>query len=109
MGFKEIAFQDIRKVFLNLEEFGEEHVVDGKRLTVMIDGSEVIERSKMQTEKGRIDGIYKKQIVLYISVSSFGPMPAIGRILSLDGASYRVMDAVNEGGVYSITLGAMKA
>lgn len=109
MGFKEIAFQDIGNVFLNPDEFGEEHIVDGKKKTVMIDGNEVIERSKMQTEKGRIDGIYKKQIVLYISVSSFGPMPAIGRILSLDGASYRVMDAVNEGGVYSITLGAMKA
>ena len=96
MGFKDILYQDIGNVFLNPEEFGEFHQVDGEQMPVIIDGNEVTER-------------YKKQIVMYVSVSSFGPMPAIGRILRLDSSSYRVEDVINEGGVYSITLGAVRA
>ena len=109
MGFKDVIRQDIANVFLDPEEFGEKHQVDGKTMTVVIDGNEVIERSKKQSEKGRIDGIYEKQIVMYVSVSEFGLMPAIGRQLRLDNSLYRISDAVNEGGIYSITLGAMRS
>ncbi len=109
MEFKDILCQDIGNVFLNPEEFGEIHQVDGEQMPVIIDGNEVTERSKKQIEKGRIEGIYEKQIVMYVSVFRFGPMPAIGRILRLDSSSYRVEDAINEGGIYSITLGAVRA
>ena len=109
MGFKDILYQDIGNIFLNPEEFGELHQVDGERMAVIIDGNEVTERSKKQTEKGRIEGVYEKQIVMYVSASKFGPMPAIGRVLRLDSSSYRVEDVINEGGVYSITLGAVRS
>lgn len=109
MGFKELAFQDIQNVFLNPDEFGEKHVIDGKQMTVIVDGMEVVERSKKQIEKGRIDGIFEKQILLYVSRNEFGSLPAIGRALKLDKGTYRVEDAVDEGGIYSITLGAIKS
>ncbi|MCI8950042.1 MAG: hypothetical protein HFG49_08375 [Lachnospiraceae bacterium] len=107
-GFKELAFRDIN-IFLNPEEFGEYHVIDGKRMSVVVDGLEVVERSKKQVEKGRIDGIYEKQILIYVARSEFGSLPAIGRALKLDNSIYRVEDAIDEGGIYSITLGAAKA
>lgn len=107
-AFKEMVASDIRNVFFNIEEFGEHHHVDGKEMTVVIDGLEVVERSKKQVEHGRVDGIYKKQIIMYVSRSEFGPLPAIGRLLTLDRGKYLITDAVNEGGIYSITLGATK-
>lgn len=107
IGFKELAFQDIQNVFMNPEEFGERHKIDGKEMTVIIDGLEVVERSKKQIEQGRINGIYKSQILLYVTRNAFGPIPAIGRSLRLDKSNYRVMDAIDEGGIYSITLEAM--
>lgn len=94
---------------MNLDEFGEEHMVDGKRMTVIVDGLEVVERSKKQSEHGRIDGIYEKQILLYVSRKEFGLLPIIGRQLKLDQNIYRIADAIDEGGVYSITLGAIKS
>ncbi|MBO5573365.1 MAG: hypothetical protein J5947_03890 [Clostridium sp.] len=109
MGFKEIAYNDISTVFLNPEEFGEEHVVDGRAMNIVMDNVEIIERSKKQSEAGRIDGVFKRELLFYVSRSDFGPMPAQGRILTLDGRKYIVSDAVEEGGVYSITVGAMKS
>mgnify|MGYP003571252407 CR=1 FL=1 len=109
MGFKEIAYNDISTVFLNPEEFGEEHVVDGRAMNIVMDNVEIIERSKKQSEAGRIDGVFKRELLFYVSRSDFGPMPAQGRILTLDGRKYIVSDAVEEGGVYSITIGAVKS
>lgn len=109
MGFKEIAYNDISTVFLNPEEFGEEHVVDGRAMNIVMDNVEIIERSKKQSEAGRIDGVFKRELLFYVSRSDFGPMPAQGRILTLDGRKYIVSDAVEEGGVYSITVGAVKS
>lgn len=108
MGFKELAAQDIRNTFLNPEEFGEEHTVDGRRLTIVVDGLEVVERSKKQSEKGRIDGIYEKQLIIYVARSDLGRLPLIGRNMKLDSGTYRVEDVVDEGGIYSITLGAVR-
>ena len=78
-------------------------------MTVIIDGFEVVERSKKQSEKGRIDGIYQKQVLLYVSRKEMGNLPAIGRQLQLDGSKYLVTDAIDEGGVFSITLGAVRS
>lgn len=109
MGFKDIAYNDISTVFLNPEEFGEEHVVDGRAMNIVMDNVEIIERSKKQSEAGRIDGVFKRELLFYVSRSDFGPMPAQGRILTLDGRKYIVSDSVEEGGVYSITIGAVKS
>lgn len=108
-GFKEILFQDTKRTFLNPEEFGEWHTVDGRRMVVSIDGMEVIERAKKQTEHGRIDGVFKQQIVLYAARSDFGSLPAIGRSLKMDKSIFRVVDAIDESGIYSITLEAVKS
>ena len=107
-GFKELAAEDLRGVFLNPEEYGEAHVVDGKEMVIVVDGLEVVERSKKQREQGRIEGIYEKQVLIYVARSDFGRLPVIGRTLKLDGSIYRIEDAIDEGGIYSITLGAVK-
>ena len=38
-----------------------------------------------------------------------GRLPAIGRKLQLDNSKYLVTDAIDEGGVFSITLEAVKS
>ena len=56
-----------------------------------------------------MDGIYVNQKLIYVAASDFGAMPKQGSTLNLDGKIYRVADAVDEGGVYSITIEANKA
>lgn len=105
MNLKEMLAEDIKEVYMNLEEFGEMHTIGGREMPVIIDEMELTERSKKQVEKGRIEGIYKRQILLYVAQKDFGMLPAIGATLRVDRSNWRVADVSNEDGIYSITLG----
>lgn len=106
MTFKELVSSDIENVFLNVDEFSEVHLVNGKSMPVMIDNNELIERKKK--EKENMDGIYVGQKLIYVAASNFGTLPKQGTVLVLDNQTYRVEEAVSEDGIYSITIGANK-
>ena len=105
--FKEIIARDVAEVFLNMEEFSDVHLVNGKEMAVQIDSNEQIEREKRMNQN--VDGIFKNEKLIYVSAAEFGPLPKQGSILNLDGRIYRVDDAIHEDGVYSITIGANRA
>ena len=106
MNFKEIIQKD-KEIFLNPSEFGEPHEVDGKSMNIIIDGNEMVERRKYY--ESHTDGLYFKKILFYVSSDEFGAHPAIGRLIKIDGKSYRVTDAINEMGIYSITMEANRS
>jgi hypothetical protein len=56
-----------------------------------------------------MDGIYLNQKLIYVAASDYGPLPNQGSLLMLDRKRYRVADAVDEYGVYSITIEANRA
>lgn len=101
-SFKEILNQDIENVFLNTLEFADIHNVDGKDIPVQVDDNEVIEREKK--ERSHMDGLYVKQKLIYVKAKDFGPLPAIGRQIMLDGKRYLITDSTDEYGIYTITL-----
>ena len=103
-SFKEVMKDDVSHTFMNLDEFADLHKVDGKDIPVIIDENEIIEREKKM--KSNMDGIYVKQKLIYVKADDFGALPAINRQIMLDGKSYIVIDAVDEEGVYSITMEA---
>lgn len=107
LTFKELLRQDVKKVFLNLAEFGEEHVVNGKKMQILIDDNELTEREKRM--QSHMDGIYKKQTLVYVSALDFGPLPGVGKPIIIDGTTFIVTDSLNEGGVYSLHLEANKS
>lgn len=112
MNFKELIQEDNAEVFINPEEFGEEHVVGGRRMTIVIDDNEMIEREKRMSGSGMEDyrqGMYLKELLFYVLADEFGQLPAVGRSLELDGKRYIVTDAVDECGIYSISLKAVRS
>ena len=104
MTFKEQIRADISAVFLNLEEFGVEHTINGKKMAALVDENELIEREKKA--KSDMDGVNTKITLIYVRARDFGALPPVGYALRLDGSVYRVLDAINEDGLYSITLEA---
>ena len=106
-AFKDIIARDVHQTFLNIDEFSDTHKVNGKEMPVQIDTNEQIEREKRMNQN--VDGVYTNQKLIYVAASDFGPMPKQGAILNLDGKIYRVADAVDEYGIYSITIEANKA
>lgn len=107
MSFKDILAADVHEVFMNVDEFSDMHTVNGKEMAVQLDTNEQIEREKRMAQN--VDGIYVNQKLIYVAASDFGAMPKQGSTLNLDGKIYRVADAVDEGGIYSITIEANKA
>ncbi len=104
MKFKDMVQRDIRNVFLNPEEFGESHIVDGEEMNIIIDENELVQREKKY--KAMAEGLHTKQLLIYVSAGEFGEPPLIGRLLELDGEYYWVTDVADEGGIYSISLEA---
>ena len=107
MSFKDILKSDVHEVFMNTDEFSDLHMVNGVEMAVQLDTNEQIEREKRMAQN--VDGIYVNQKLIYVAASDFGAMPKQGSTLNLDGKIYRVADAVDEGGIYSITIEANKA
>ena len=106
-GFKDILEKDVVDVFLNDDEFCEIHKVNGREMPVLIDCNEQIEREKRLHVHA--DGIFVNQRLIYVNAKDLGKLPKQGSIFKLDGGIYRVMDAINEGGIYSITIEANTA
>lgn len=102
--FKDIIADDITETFINTDEFSDEHTVNGKKMPIQIDNNEQIEREKRLNQ--HMDGIYTKQMLVYLKASDFGKLPKQGTVFNLDGRIYTVTDAIDEAGVYSITLEA---
>lgn len=107
MTFKEIIRADIDNVFINPDEFAADHTVNGKKMPVIIDNNELIERAK--SIKSNMDGIYVKTTLIYVKAKDFGSLPQVGSALNLDGKIFKVTDASNEDGLYSIHLEANRS
>lgn len=109
-GFKEQVAADNKNIFMNVDEFSEFHTVNGVEMAVQIDSNEMIDREKRYQYKRSLyaDGVYLKEMLIYVRSEDFGPLPAVGRILTLDKKTYIVSDAINEDGIYSISLEANK-
>ncbi len=105
--FKEIIASDVHDIFLNTDEFSDLHTVNGVKMPVQIDDNEQIEREKRFNQN--MDGIYTNQRMIYVAASDFGPLPKQGSVLTLDKRTFRVVDAIHEDGVYSITIEANRA
>lgn len=105
--FKDLLKQDVTQVFLNPDEFGAPHMVNGREMIIVSDDIENIEREKKM--KSSMDGLHVRQIFFYVSSEEFGKFPAIGDLLDLDGRKYQVVDATDECGIYGITIEANRS
>lgn len=110
MTFKEQIAKDNVQVFMNVDEFGDIHTINGKEMPVIVDNNELVDREKRYRYRNSLyaDGVYLKELLIYVKESDFGALPKIGRIITYDGKSYIVSDAINEDGIYSLTLEANK-
>jgi len=97
MGFKDQVNADL-DVFLNLDEFGELHTVDGMQLSVVVDNDKLKER-QAKAQYG-----YEGDLLFYVAKAFYGDLPAVGQIVRFDGEIYRVSDAQEDMGMYFITL-----
>lgn len=98
--------QDIKNVFLNLSEFADDHTLNGKKVSAIIDDDMLDGEINVKfhgQQQQRAAGLYNGGIALYISKSDFGK-PKPGAILELDGRRYTVISTSEQDGMYKINI-----
>lgn len=112
MTFKEQIARDVDNVFMNIDEFSEEHNINGKIMLCQVDTNELVDRERRYKFNHSLygDGVYLKETLIYVKKSEYGDkLPSIGRTITLDGKIYTVSEAIDEDGIYSIMLEANKS
>lgn len=113
-AFKDQIAIDNEIVFMNIDEFADEHIIGmngvEKKMAVIFDSNEMIDREKRYQYKRSLyaDGVFLDELLIYVKASEFGPLPKVNGTLFLDGVQYLVSDAVDEDGLYSLSLQANK-
>lgn len=107
--FKEMIRDDVTDIFLNPDEFGEPHTVNGREnVNIIFDDVEFLNREKFRSEV-KDDGTSLAKTMFYVKASDFGRLPKTGTHVTIDSMNFRVEKAVNEQGLYSITIRAVTA
>lgn len=88
-----------RDVFLNLDEFGDEHVVEGQTITAVLD-EETLDESK----KGEDIGLAAYDCVLHARVEDLPDQRASGESLNVNGKECTIVSWRIAAGVATIYL-----
>ncbi len=99
MSFKDMVQKD-RGIFLNIDEFGEVHKVEGKQITVVIDDNRLRER-----QGGAEVGVAESSLLLFAYSEDLPPRREAGESINVDGREYIVDDWSEDMGVAQIALG----
>ena len=98
-AFKEMVKEDIKGVFLDFEMFGEKHQVAGKEMVIIRDDTESRNRNEQYLDNR---AVYNKRILFYVAAEDMGSLPPLGMRIDVDGRNYKVLQAEQEDGIYSI-------
>lgn len=99
-NFKAMVEADRWRTFLNLDEFGEEHTVEGKTITAVIDDNALKER-----QGGQELSVAESSLLLYAAVEDLPARRPAGEGLNIDGREYIINDWSEDMGIATVVLG----
>jgi hypothetical protein len=100
--FKERVLRD-RAIFLNIDQLGELHMVEGKQITIAIDSDRLIER-----QGGTEVGVAESTLLFFAKVEDLPQRKAPGSVLNVDGREYTVDSWGETFGIAQIALGQIR-
>lgn len=109
MSFKEQVAADISAVFLNPDEFGETHNLQGVDCTCIIFGDET-ERRKPTGRRGNVhstEGLHGDFVKICVRAGIIEE-PEQGQNFKVDGKLFKVDTCTNDMGMLTIELGAYR-
>lgn len=96
-AFKDVVEGDIRRVFLNEDEFAEKHDIDGEKIVVMLD----IDRMNERRDKA---GLSDENLYFYVKEKELGRRPKVNSPMLFDGLHHIVTECIENDGVLEIAL-----
>lgn len=101
-SFKEQMEKDFDRTFFNLDEFGEIHDIDGKKIPVVVDNETLVQLNLGKTADS--DGIFQDNWMFFVQKKHLEDAPVIGQIMEFDGETYQVGNVLEDFGGYTIIL-----
>lgn len=87
--------------FINMDEFAEDHQINGKTIKCVVDTDIFDERSTLSGD--RSGGVFKDSISIFIKMSDI-EKPLIDEMMTVDDDHYRVAEVKENMGMYEIVL-----
>ncbi len=101
MSFKDILNNDL-SIFFNIDEFGEQHIINNQKLNIIIDNETLKQRNKKE-----YDGILQADLLYYVKAADIIKKPKSGDVQTIDRLGiYTVFDVKLDSGVYEVILQA---
>ena len=110
MGFKEQVAADVSAVFLNPNEFGERHNLDGTDCICVISG-DMTEKRNASLHGGQRtpEGLHGDYLTVCVRTDDLLSVPKQGTNFKVDGKRYTVDTCTEDMGMLTMTLGAFRA
>jgi hypothetical protein len=100
--FKKAVERDVNDVFINPDEFTEEHVINGDKVRCILD--KII--NEAHSEESYV-GVFVNQLTIYVKTGDI-LTPAEGDLIQVDGSNHIVQSVSEEMGVLVIVADANK-
>lgn len=101
-SFKKAVERDVNAVFINLDEFAEEHVINGDKVRCILD--KII--NEAHSEESYV-GVFVNQLTIYVKTGDI-LTPDEGDLIQVDGSNHIVQSVSEEMGVLVIVADANK-
>lgn len=99
-AFKDTIAKDIKAVFINVDEFADEHDLNGKKVRCLVDKD--ITAAAKDTVANPLMGVFVNAVTIYVDAKDIDEKPVEGELLSLDKKRYIVRNVGVEDGMLVI-------
>lgn len=99
-AFKDAVSKDVKAVFINLDEFADEHTLDGKTISCIVDKD--LTTGVNDTISHPIEGVFVTNITIYVDAKDMDTQPVEGQQIVFDDEYYFVRNVSVEAGIYAI-------
>lgn len=103
-AFKDMLKADLDNVFINAEEFADEHELNGQTVTCVVQSPTEQEKYLQGLDYRGFDGVRGQTTIVHVKKEIIGEVPAEGEVITLDGELMLVDSCVDDMGLLSITL-----
>ena len=100
-AFKDAVAADVKNVFINVDEFAEEHDINGLIVKCIIDKN-ITAENPYDTTSNRLEGVFANTLTIYVASIDVPIFPVEGELLRVDGSLHIVRKVSNEMGVLEI-------
>lgn len=101
-NFKEQLEKDFDSTFFNLNEFAENHLIDGVEIPVVVDNDMIVNLSL--GKMADTDGIFTDDKMFFVQKKYLVYEPVAGQHIKFDGEMYPIKSVFEDFGGYTIVL-----